>query len=124
MEDLLTANEAHAIKSFLSNINYDGTLVDSLVASSEWANLGEDVPVPHAQGREALAKATKDLMSLSTAAPTMGQNMNPHLNALKPPLRAPQELMCPAQHHNQHALVSSFHTWEQALRGHLIIRFH
>ena len=66
MEDLLTASETHAIKSFLSNINYDGTLVDSLVASSEWANLGDDVPVPHAQGREALAKATKDLMSLSS----------------------------------------------------------
>ncbi|KZV73112.1 hypothetical protein PENSPDRAFT_683153 [Peniophora sp. CONT] len=113
MEDLLTASENHAIKSFLSNINYDGTLVDSLVASNEWANLGEDgIPVPHAQGREALAKATKDLMSLSS----LQHNISPELDLDHP--RPPQHLFQPPpQSAPQHALVSSFHTWEQALRG-------
>ena len=76
---------------------------DSLVASSEWANLGEDVPVPHAQGREALAKATKDLMSLSSPHPQQQQqpNINPNLNGLPPPPPHLSRLFQPPQQQTQ-----------------------
>lgn len=70
---LLTPSESHAFQSFLSSIDYDYSIVDSLVASADWTNLPDDmgVPVPHASpAKEALAKATKDLITLPPAPPS------------------------------------------------------
>ncbi|KAM6490558.1 hypothetical protein JOM56_013901 [Amanita muscaria] len=67
MESLLTPSESHAFQSFLSSLD---------VSAPEWAHYTTgnpnpddiivDVPVPHAHGREALTKATKELMALDT----------------------------------------------------------
>jgi hypothetical protein len=70
---LLTPSESHAFQSFLSSIDYDYSLVESLVASADWTSLSDDigVPVPHAgPAKEALAKATKDLITLPPAPPS------------------------------------------------------
>ncbi|KAI0303694.1 hypothetical protein B0F90DRAFT_1708244, partial [Multifurca ochricompacta] len=67
---LLTPSESHAFQSFLSSIDYDYSIVESLVASADWTSLSDDigVPVPHpGPAKEALAKATKDLITLPPA---------------------------------------------------------
>ena len=67
---LLTPSESHAFQSFLSSIDYDYSLVESLVASADWTSIPDDmgIPVPHAgPAKEALAKATKDLITLPPA---------------------------------------------------------
>lgn len=67
---LLTPSESHAFQSFLSSIDYDYSLVESLVASADWTSIPDDmgIPVPHAApAKEALAKATKDLITLPPA---------------------------------------------------------
>ncbi|TFK70329.1 hypothetical protein BDN72DRAFT_896572 [Pluteus cervinus] len=59
---LLTPSESHAFQSFLSSMDPFSDAV-----APEWsmyAHDAEDVEIPHLQGKEALAKATKDLMSL------------------------------------------------------------
>ncbi|KAI9461562.1 hypothetical protein BJY52DRAFT_1203369 [Lactarius psammicola] len=69
---LLTPSESHAFQSFLSSIDYDYSIVESLVASADWTTLSDEigVPVPHAgPAKEALAKATKDLITLPPAPP-------------------------------------------------------
>ena len=67
---LLTPSESHDFQSFLSSIDYDYSLVESLVASADWTSIPDDmgIPVPHAgPAKEALAKATKDLITLPPA---------------------------------------------------------
>jgi hypothetical protein len=67
---LLTPSESHAFQSFLSSVDYDYSLVESLVASADWTSLSDDIgiPLPHAgPAKEALAKATKDLITLPPA---------------------------------------------------------
>lgn len=63
---LLTPSESHDFQSFLSSIDYDYSIVESLVASADWTSIPDDmgIPVPHAPAKEALAKATKDLITL------------------------------------------------------------
>jgi hypothetical protein len=70
---LLTPSESHAFQSFLSSIDYDYSIVESLVASADWTSIPDDmgIPVPHAgPAKEALAKATKDLITLPPAPPS------------------------------------------------------
>ncbi|KAI0267733.1 hypothetical protein BC834DRAFT_869688 [Gloeopeniophorella convolvens] len=68
---LLSPSESHAFQSFLSSIDYDYSLVESVVASAEWSSLSDDIPVPHAgPDKEALAKATKSLMALPQPVPS------------------------------------------------------
>jgi hypothetical protein len=77
---LLTPSESHAFQSFLSSIDYDYSLVESLVASADWTTLTDDigVPVPHAgPAKEALAKATKDLITLPQAHPSSSSSWEP-----------------------------------------------
>ena len=67
---LLTPSESHAFQSFLSSIDYDYSVVESLVTAADWTSIPDDigVPVPHAgPAKEALAKATKDLITLPQA---------------------------------------------------------
>ena len=69
---LLTPSESHAFQSFLSSIDYDYSIVESIVAAADWTTLSDEigVPVPHAgPAKEALAKATKDLITLPPAPP-------------------------------------------------------
>ncbi|KAF8626116.1 hypothetical protein AX17_006611 [Amanita inopinata Kibby_2008] len=63
MESLLTPSESHAFQSFLSSLDVSAPEW-TLYSSGNPEDIVVDVPVPQAQGREALAKATKDLMSL------------------------------------------------------------
>jgi hypothetical protein len=77
---LLTPSESHAFQSFLSSIDYDYSLVESLVASADWTSLSDDigVPVPHpGPAKEALAKATKDLITLPQPPPTSSSSWEP-----------------------------------------------
>jgi hypothetical protein len=70
---LLTPSESHAFQSFLSSIDYDYSVVESLVASADWTTIPDDmaIPVPHpGPAKEALAKATKDLITLPQAPPS------------------------------------------------------
>jgi hypothetical protein len=70
---LLTPSESHAFQSFLSSIDYDYSIVESIVASADWTTLSDEigVPVPHAgPAKEALAKATKDLITLPPVPPS------------------------------------------------------
>jgi hypothetical protein len=70
---LLTPSESHAFQSFLSSIDYDYSIVESIVAAADWTTLSDEigVPVPHAgPAKEALAKATKDLITLPPAPPS------------------------------------------------------
>jgi hypothetical protein len=70
---LLTPSESHAFQSFLSSIDYDYSIVESIVASADWTTLSDEigVPVPHAgPAKEALAKATKDLITLPSVPPS------------------------------------------------------
>ncbi|KAF7791192.1 hypothetical protein EIP86_002205 [Pleurotus ostreatoroseus] len=60
---LLSPSEAHTFNSFLSNVELGDIL------NSEWNALVDNVPVPTARGKEALSKATKDLMSLEPPLP-------------------------------------------------------
>ncbi|KAI6123569.1 hypothetical protein EDD16DRAFT_1471613 [Pisolithus croceorrhizus] len=58
---LLTPSEAHAFQSFLTSL-------DASELAADW-NMQLDLPLEHtppAQGRDALTKATRDLMSLDT----------------------------------------------------------
>ncbi|KAF9069003.1 hypothetical protein BDP27DRAFT_1326273 [Rhodocollybia butyracea] len=66
MSDLLTPSESQAFQTFLSTMDYNES---NDVRNVEWTYengaQGHHMPdIPHLQGREALAKATKDLMSL------------------------------------------------------------
>ncbi|KAH9994763.1 hypothetical protein BJV77DRAFT_993009, partial [Russula vinacea] len=61
---LLTPSESHAFQSFLSSIDYDYSIVESLVASAEWTS-------------EALAKATKDLITLPPASSSASSTWEP-----------------------------------------------
>ncbi|THV07228.1 hypothetical protein K435DRAFT_848183 [Dendrothele bispora CBS 962.96] len=69
MSNLLTPSESHAVQSFLSAMDYPDSN-DMRNDSSEWPSYTGGAPtyvsdIPQVQqGREALAKATKDLMSL------------------------------------------------------------
>ncbi|KAK7463396.1 hypothetical protein VKT23_006751 [Stygiomarasmius scandens] len=69
MSNLLTPSESHAFQSFLSAMDYPDSN-DMRNDSSEWSSYNGSAPnyaanIPQVQqGREALAKATKDLMSL------------------------------------------------------------
>ncbi len=77
---LLTPSESHAFQSFLSSIDYDYSVVESLVASAEWTSIPDDIgiPVPHAgPAKEALAKATKDLITLPPASSSSPTNWEP-----------------------------------------------
>ncbi|TFY61045.1 hypothetical protein EVG20_g7206 [Dentipellis fragilis] len=66
--DLLSSSESHAFQSFLSSIDIDYSLQDTLT-STEWSFLNDEIPIPHTQpGKEALEKATKDLMALQPQA--------------------------------------------------------
>src|SRR5882757_3069921 len=70
---LLTPSESHAFQSFLSSIDYDYSIVESLVASADWTTIPDDmgIPVPHAgPAKEALEKATKDLITLPPVPPS------------------------------------------------------
>ena len=56
---ILTPSESLAFNGFLSSVDYSDVL--------EWTHVGSDhlpVPLPPSRGKEALAKATKDLMSM------------------------------------------------------------
>ena len=64
MEPLLSPPEAHVIQSFLASI--DASANDWPLYCAGNPDDVQQVPVPHTQGREALAKATKDLMSLDS----------------------------------------------------------
>ncbi|KAL0067885.1 hypothetical protein AAF712_005053 [Marasmius tenuissimus] len=90
MSDLLTPAESHEFHSFLSSIDYGSSNDTRSLPSTEWAsytNEGINIPaLPQGKGREALAKATKDLMSLdssswgpSSSTPT-GMNNYQHSN--------------------------------------------
>lgn len=77
---LLTPSESHAFQSFLTSIDYDYSVVESLVASAEWTSIPDDmgIPVPHAgPAKEALAKATKDLITLPPASSSSPSNWEP-----------------------------------------------
>ena len=77
---LLTPSESHAFQSFLSSIDYDYSIVESLVASAEWTSVPDDIgiPVPHAgPAKEALAKATKDLITLPPASSSAPNTWEP-----------------------------------------------
>jgi hypothetical protein len=77
---LLTPSESHAFQSFLTSIDYDYSVVESLVASAEWTSIPDDmgIPVPHAgPAKEALAKATKDLITLPPASSSSPTNWEP-----------------------------------------------
>ena len=77
---LLTPSESHAFQSFLSSIDYDYSIVESLVASAEWTSIPDDmaIPVPHAgPAKEALAKATKDLITLPPASSPSSNTWEP-----------------------------------------------
>ena len=75
MESLLSPSETHAFQSFLSSIDYND---QASTSPPEWGGSvyalhhqyrDDDIlvdNVPQAQGTEALAKATKDLMSLDS----------------------------------------------------------
>ena len=54
---LLSPSESTAFNGFLSSLD----LADPLTG---WRDIADSVPVPTARGKEALSKATKDLMSL------------------------------------------------------------
>ncbi|KAJ3732512.1 hypothetical protein DFJ43DRAFT_1072913 [Lentinula guzmanii] len=83
MSDLLTPSESQQLHTFLSAMDYNETNDARSVANVGWAAYnndahGQSMPeIPHLQGREALAKATKDLMSLDAegwnSAPVMHQ---------------------------------------------------
>jgi hypothetical protein len=77
---LLTPSESHAFQSFLSSIDYDYSIVESLVASADWTSVPDDIgiPVPHAgPAKEALAKATKDLITLPPASSSASNTWEP-----------------------------------------------
>lgn len=84
---LLSPSESHAFQSFLSSIDYDYTVADTLFTASEWSVLADDIPVPHASpGKEALAKATKDLMSLQQPVGSIPQSWSPSTCQNLPPI--------------------------------------
>ncbi|OBZ72349.1 hypothetical protein A0H81_07757 [Grifola frondosa] len=60
---LLTPSESLAFSTFLSSVDLEGSIEWDGSVNSQLAE-----QIPHAQGREALTKATKDLMSLDTGA--------------------------------------------------------
>ncbi|KIP11203.1 hypothetical protein PHLGIDRAFT_125083, partial [Phlebiopsis gigantea 11061_1 CR5-6] len=73
---LLTHSETLAFNGFLSAIDFGDSL--------EWSGVNPDtIPLAPAQGKEALAKATKDLMSLEP---------NLHAEAQQPHRPSPVEL--------------------------------
>ncbi|KAK2460289.1 hypothetical protein APHAL10511_007678 [Amanita phalloides] len=76
MESLLTPSESLVFQSFLSSID---SPAPDWVFYSPVANDPPDFSVPQAQGREALAKATKDLMSLDAGRwhPTVAASHHP-----------------------------------------------
>ena len=77
---LLTPSESHAFQSFLTSIDYDYSVVESLVASAEWTSIPDDlgIPVPHAgPAKEALAKATKDLITLPPTSSSSPKQWEP-----------------------------------------------
>jgi hypothetical protein len=92
---LLTPSESHAFQSFLSSIDYDYSTIESLVTSTDWAAIQEDMglPVPHTgPAKEALVKATKDLITLppaSSSTPTSWEATELRDLALFKPLRLP-----------------------------------
>ncbi|KAF5391510.1 hypothetical protein D9757_002529 [Collybiopsis confluens] len=85
MSDLLTPSESQVLQTFLSSMDYNDPNDVQNASNSDWTAYNDDggqghhhIPdVPHIQGREALAKATKDLMSLDAdswnSAPVMHQ---------------------------------------------------
>ncbi|ESK93966.1 helix-loop-helix dna-binding domain protein [Moniliophthora roreri MCA 2997] len=71
MSNLLSATETHEFHSFLTSIDYAASSDVRNSSLSEWSTYQSDhsgmLPeVPHAKGKEALARATKDLMSLDS----------------------------------------------------------
>ncbi|KAK1222870.1 hypothetical protein PQX77_014292 [Marasmius sp. AFHP31] len=72
MSDLLTPAESHEFHSFLSSIDYGSSNDTRSLPSTNWASYTDDginIPaLPQGKGREALAKATKDLMSLDSSS--------------------------------------------------------
>ncbi|KAJ3714073.1 hypothetical protein C8R42DRAFT_646482 [Lentinula raphanica] len=70
MSDLLTPSESQQFHTFLSAMDFNDSNDARNVTNVDWTTYNSDghaqsIPdVPHIQGREALAKATKDLMSL------------------------------------------------------------
>ncbi|KAJ3852230.1 hypothetical protein EV368DRAFT_65100 [Lentinula lateritia] len=89
MSDLLTPSESQNFHTFLSSMDYNDESNDMRnVANIDWTSYnnninGHSMPdVPQLQGREALAKATKDLMSLDAegwnSAPVMHQYQQQH----------------------------------------------
>jgi hypothetical protein len=101
---LLTPSESHAFQSFLSSIDYDYSIVESLVATADWTSIPDDmgIPVPHAgPAKEALAKATKDLITLPPAPPSTSTAWEP--TELKDhvffkPLRLPHNISALGSH--------------------------
>lgn len=101
---LLTPTESHAFQSFLSSMDYS----DSFVAP-EW-NMYSDInetAIPHTVGKESLAKATKDLMSLDT---------NKWGNPPRPILQSPFQESSPFQ--NPQALSHSHHIFSYGKSQH------
>lgn len=73
---LLSPSESHAFQAFLTSID---PFTDSV--APEWSMYAHDIPdeyeIPQAQGKEALAKATKDLMSLDADRWSTTQSNSP-----------------------------------------------
>ncbi|TFY73101.1 hypothetical protein EWM64_g10910, partial [Hericium alpestre] len=108
--DLLSPNESHAFQSFLSSIDVDHSVVDQVVAS-DWAFLADDIPIPRASpGREALEKATKDLMALQPP-PSLGSSAwsfsQPNSPYKQPRIPRSPAVANPLLQQHQHASPSS-----------------
>src|SRR6266550_1215460 len=98
MESLLSPPEAHVIQSFLASI--DGPANDWALYSAGNPDDVADVPIPQAQGREALAKATKELMALD--ADRWQTDFASHNYPHHPPRRPhPQQQHHPYDFHRQ-----------------------
>ncbi|KAF8710140.1 hypothetical protein AX14_010818 [Amanita brunnescens Koide BX004] len=97
MEPLLSPPEAHVIQSFLASI--DAAANDWPLYSAGNPDDVQQVPLPHTQGREALAKATKDLMALDADRwqPSFASHY-PH----RPPRRPHPHQQHPYDFHRQH----------------------
>ncbi|KAF8627270.1 hypothetical protein AX15_004448 [Amanita polypyramis BW_CC] len=105
MKSLLTPSESHAFQSFLSSL--DTPVPEwALYSSGGPGDIVIDVPVPQAQGREALARATKELMSLDAGRwhPHQGSvrhsQLQDHRQQLYDYQRQPHNLI--GEHQQQH----------------------
>ncbi|KAG7089368.1 hypothetical protein E1B28_011058 [Marasmius oreades] len=105
MSDLLSPSESHEFHSFLSSIDYNAANDARSISSAEWHNYsGDGIPIPqppHGKGKEALAKATKDLMSLDSSSWGASPAINSH---------GSYNLDSHPSHSTQHGLEESQHS--------------